>query len=191
MEKSQTFIIQGKTDLLCHNPAGMGEKKPQGGTKGKQIIYDDQEEAAAGLYVDDGKFCFPGIGIRNGMVRAAGDWKPLSGKKRGTLTSSVAHIMVAPDMIPSLGPNDKPLKSYTIDKRRVVVQRNGIVRCRPKFHDWKLKFEIIYDDEILALSVEEIHKLFGGLLDDAGRRFGLGDYRPAMRGWFGQFRSLD
>lgn len=192
MEKSASFMIQGKTGLLCNSPASMEQPKPKkGGTKGTQVVYDDQEEAASRLYVDDGKYCFPGIGIRNAMVRAAGDWKPLSGKKRGTLTSSVAHIMVSPELIPIIGISDKPLKAYTIDRRRVKVQGQGVIRCRPLFPEWKMKFNILYDDEILGTTLEDLHVMFAGLLDDAGRRFGIGDYRPACRGWFGQFKSID
>ncbi len=190
MEKRMTFTIQGKSPLLTHNPSSMS--RPKTGTgKGKKQIPEAEVEAEAGLYIEDGKFCAPGIGIRNGIIGAASDWRPLSGKKKGTLTSTMAHITVEPEMAPILGLDNKPLKEYEIDSRRAVVQRQGIVRSRPKFPQWRVAFDVVYDDDFFAdLGEDKIRAMFEGLLDDAGKRFGLGDYRPQKKGWFGVYTVL-
>lgn len=190
MEKRMEFIIEGKYALMTHNPASMTKKKDKTPTKGTTVVFDPVEEAEAGTYIFDGKYCFPSIGVRNAIIRAAGEWKPLSGKKRGTLTTTVAHIVIEPELVPILDSQNKPVKKYEIDERRVVVQRQGITRSRPKFPEWRLAFEIVYDEEILPRNEEEVRQMFTGLLDDAGRRIGLGEYRPAKSGWFGTFRCL-
>jgi len=187
VDKKMSFMITGKSALLCHNPAAMEQPKDKGkATKGK-AIYDPVVEAEAGLYIDDGKCCFPGIGVRNSIIKAAGDWKPLSGKKRGSLTTTVAHIIVEPEMIPIIDAKGKPMKSYDIDRRRAVVQRQGIIRSRPKFSNWHLRFDIVYDADIIPMDDNATREMFTGLLNDAGKRVGIGDYRPAKTGWFGMF----
>lgn len=191
MESRMTFTIEGKSPLLTHNPASMSRPKT-GGTKGREFVYDPDEEALGGLYIDgDKKYCFPGIGVRNSIIRAAGDWKSITGKKRGSLTSTVAHIIVEPELIPILDHKGKPVKTYEVDQRRAVVQKQGVIRARPKFTEWRLTFEIVFDDDIIPMSVEEVRTMFQGLLGDAGKRVGIGDYRPIKTGWFGTFGCLN
>ena len=70
-----------------------------------------------------------------------------------------------------------------IDVRPVVIKstKGRIPRRRPIFKNWSLKFTIEYDeDEISAETIKEI-------LDYAGRRVGIGDFRPENGGPFGRF----
>jgi hypothetical protein len=185
MEQRVKVTIIGKAPLLTHNPAKMGERKS--GAKGATYIPSPKEEAENGLYVQDGKFGFPGIGIRNAYVQAAGQWKvklPGSSKKMSA-RSIFATTQVSPEMCVLLDPKTgKPLKDYEIDTRRAVVQRNGILRSRPRFPVWRIDFEIVFDDA--GLTPEAVEQLIP-VLEDAGRRIGIGDYRPARTGWFGTF----
>ena len=66
------------------------------------------------------------------------------------------------------------VKEYEIDKRTVVIQRNRVVKCRPLVRDWKAKFTVIFDDEILADGNTQLLPLF----EEAGRRVGILDFRP-------------
>lgn len=69
-----------------------------------------------------------------------------------------------------------------IDQRRVMVQRQGITRCRPAFNaGWEATFhvsvltpEYIRQDDLLAV------------LTQAGRLVGLGDFRPT----YGRFQVI-
>jgi hypothetical protein len=49
------------------------------------------------------------------------------------------------------------------------------------FDDWALEFEVLLDTSILGA------KLFRSVVDDAGNRIGLGDFRPATKGPYGRF----
>jgi hypothetical protein len=64
-----------------------------------------------------------------------------------------------------------------VDKRPVVVQRQRILRTRPRFNSWRILFEVMYDAEMLDHSEVET------ALVEAGARVGIGDYRPK----FGRF----
>ena len=68
----------------------------------------------------------------------------------------------------------------------VVVQRNRILRTRAKFDlPWGCTFEADCDDELV--SAEQLRQW----LDIAGRRIGLGDWRPEKSGEFGRFAVAD
>ena len=67
----------------------------------------------------------------------------------------------------------------------VVVQRNRILRTRARFSDWGLVFELDCDDEL----VDKQH--LERWLDIAGRRIGMGDWRPEKSGEHGRFRTIE
>lgn len=187
MDREMKFSIMAKSPLLTHNPASM--KKPGKGRAelGGQTIPLPEVEAEAGLYINEGRMCFPGIGVRNAIVRAASAWGIPGGKKKDKLSSIIAHIIVKEEWIPILETAGKPVKNYSIDSRRAVVQRQGIIRSRPRFEDWRLDFTVIYDDEILGWEESTIRETIEKVLNDAGKRIGIGDYRPSNKGWFGRF----
>ena len=188
MEKRLAFTIVGTSALLCNSPLSMqagGAKTP---SKGGKKIPTPVEEAESKVYLQDGKFCFPSLGIRNAIIAASSNWGSLSGKKRGTLKSSVTHIQLEPEFCP-ITADGKVIKTYELETRRVVVQGSGIMRTRPKFPQWELSFEIIYEDDLIA--GEGVEKMFHDLINDAGRRIGIGDYRPSKSGWFGRFKVLE
>lgn len=64
----------------------------------------------------------------------------------------------------------------------VVVQRNRILRTRAKFDEWGVSFIVEADDELVDENQLE------AWLDIAGRRIGLGDWRPEKSGIYGRFQ---
>lgn len=73
-------------------------------------------------------------------------------------------------------------KTYDLDIRTVVIQRARIVKARPKIEKWKINF-IINFDETLIPNAKDIFSI----LEDAGKRVGILDFRPAKNGSFGTF----
>jgi hypothetical protein len=57
----------------------------------------------------------------------------------------------------------------------------SVMRHRARLDEWKLTFTINLDEEVFT------PKFVRQLVDDGGKRVGLGDYRPATRGPFGRF----
>jgi hypothetical protein len=72
---------------------------------------------------------------------------------------------------------------WEVDSRSVVIPSTGgrIMAHRPRFDKWKLAFTVEYDSGMFSPSLVRM------LLDDAGRRVGLGDFRPARKGPYGKF----
>lgn len=74
-------------------------------------------------------------------------------------------------------------KQWEVDSRSIVnPSTRGRSMChRPRIDKWSLSFTLdidttVFDPKIIRLVV-----------DDAGRKIGLGDYRPARKGPFGKF----
>jgi hypothetical protein len=76
------------------------------------------------------------------------------------------------------------VQPWKVDTRPVVnpSTKGRILTHRPMFDDWRLKFTVHLDTTILNPS------LFRLIVDDAGSRVGLGDFRPARKGPYGRFR---
>lgn len=170
-------IIDGRTPLLTHNPEAMGSgAKAKRGTR----IPEPADEAEAGCYrMEDGALAIKGEAPRGAILHAAGAWKT---KRSATMKSHLSHITVIEELTPLLDRAGEPLTSYEIDRRRAIVQKQGIIRARPKFNEWSCTFTIEYDPVLVPEP-----KLIVDILQDAGGRIGIGDYRPKCNGWFGRF----
>lgn len=169
--------VEGRTALLTHNPQSMGTAPEAGrGTR----VPDAAVEAEAGTYrLEDGSFAIKGEAFRASLLGAAGAWKA----KRSTMKSRLAHVTVIEELVQLLDPEtSKPLTSYVIDARRAIVQRQGIIRRRPRFDRWACEFTVEYDPALVTDP-----KMVIDIVADAGGRVGVGDYRPAKNGWFGRY----
>jgi hypothetical protein len=189
MDRKMSFVAVSRSPLLTHNPAIMKRGVTKSGKpSAKSSIPSAEEEALNGLYIDNnGLYCLPGISFRNAFIKAAGAWRGGWQKKRETLRGLVAHCVAEPEFAPILDAKGKPAKDYAIDTRRAVVQRQGILRSRPRFEEWQVKFDIVYDADFLTENEEVLRELFINVFNDAGNRLGVGDYRPERSGWFGRF----
>lgn len=175
-------IVDGMTPLLTHNPQSMGTSKAP--SKGSRIP-EPEVEAEAGTYrLEDGTCAITGAAFRESLLEAAGAFR---GPKRTSMKSLLFHIAVEEELIPLKLRDGTPIKNYEIDKRRAIVQGQGIIRCRPKFREWSAEFTVVYD----SLLVRE-PKLIIEILNDAGNRIGVGDYRPGTskrgHGTFGRYQ---
>lgn len=166
--------------LLTHNPASMLVKDDSPGSKVKKVYVPEEDAAAAAYQLADGSYGMVGIGFRNSMLEAAKAFK--MPRSRASMAGLLGHIMVEPELVPLLDWNGKPLRSYVIDSRRVVIMGKGIIRSRPRFEQWSATFEIVYDEALVPNP-----EILRTIVNDAGARIGVGDYRPQKRGWFGRY----
>lgn len=160
--------IKGISPLLMHsypmNPVKAIEKKS----------IEEQAEYAA-YRSPKGELYIPGMALQRSFVGAATYSK---GKGKATLQKPVAAcVIISPEWC-VLSNQD-----YTIDARPVVIAatKGRIVRYRPRFDQWAVSFQIEFDDELLKES--ELRQV----VDDAGTRVGLLDFRPERKGPFGRY----
>lgn len=167
--KIVSVTIKGSSALLMH--AYPMIEPPRGWEK-----TSPEEQAKVAEYRDpDGKLYVPGVAIQRCLVGAAAYSK---GKGRASLQKPVAAcVLVMPERV------ILSEQEYTVDSRPVVIAatKGRIVRHRPRFDNWELTFTIEYDTELL--NEADLHRI----VDDAGVRVGLLDFRPEKKGPFGRF----
>jgi hypothetical protein len=176
----------GMTPLLMHNPVGT---MSAGVAVKSRRIPSPEEEAEANLYAsDDGK-----LYVKFAAIRACA----LSGAKSLKVGKMSAAKFLASCML-NLDLNEpcwlyhpetgKPLtkSDYVIDLQRVVVQRQSIIRARPKIMEWATDVEFILDTTTITRP-EELDKILLDALTRGGQICGIGDYRPERGGPFGRF----
>lgn len=172
IEASQPYVVsvtlEGTADLLFHrwNPDAVDEKaKAAKGSKAKKS--DDIES-----YVyrnDDGELCVPGEYLRQAIIHAAKFRQDPRSPRKSAMDLYKAGV-VALTQLASLG---KGTWDYE-DRRRVVVQRNGVNRTRPAMKSgWKANFELLVNlPEYIP--PRDLHDVVSA----AGRLIGIGDFRP-------------
>lgn len=175
--------IQGVTPLICNRFTDEAAQASTNGDRGSSAAADrgtPQEIAMAKLYFgSDGKPMIPSPNLLRSVVDG-GAYTKIGKKQVTTARSSLLYACVAVDAaeIEIIHQQD-----WKVDTRPVRIPSTGgrILTHRPMFDDWKLDFEVDLDTSIMNA------KLFRQIVDDAGKRIGLGDFRPATKGPFGRY----
>ena len=175
--------IEGQTPLLCNKFTDAAAMKATAGG-GMSAISGDKgtpkEQAEARLYIGhDGKPCIPQPNLFRCLIDAGTFFK--AGKSK--VTTQKNSLIPACVEIEGI---ELPLISkegWTVDQRAVRIPATGgrILCYRPSFNDWRIDFTMKVDTQLISV------KLVREILDAAGRRIGLGDFRPDRKGPFGKF----
>lgn len=139
-----------------------------------------REQAQAKLYIDsNGKPVLPSPNVLAALVEAGKFIK--AGKSK--LSTNRSSLVPAGITIPQIELPIAPQK-WECDSRAVVVPATGgrIMAHRPRFDEWAVKFTLDVDDSMFSEGVVR------ELVDLAGKRVGIGDFRPSRRGPFGRFK---
>jgi hypothetical protein len=180
MTKKLLVELKGTTPLLMHSAAAMEAQKPK---TNPSKVYDAEKDAEAAAYRnEDGYLYVPARCIKAAIIGAS-SWYKVGKSAMKPIVASCTRI--EPEQVILIDDNGRKLKDYTIDKRSVVVKDSRIIRARPRLDKWKLKFEIVYNEEILP-DPEVLKKIIG----EAGVRFGLLDNRPQTYGENGTFEIV-
>jgi hypothetical protein len=180
--KIVNVTIEGTTPLLCNRftdaaqmKATSGNASTLTGDKGSPM-----EQAEAKLYLGhDDKPMIPQPNLFRCLIDAGKYFK--AGKSKVTTQkSSIIPACVEIDGIEIPIQHKEP---WQVDTRAVRIPSTGgrILCHRPSFNDWRLSFTIRVDTELMSA------KLLREIVDAAGRRVGLGDFRPDCKGPFGKF----
>lgn len=168
--------IRGLSPLLMNrlNPESL---KSKGRMKMENYSVEDDAEKSVYRADIDGKpqLYIPAECVYSMMIKAAGAYRI----RRTAVSSLLAGTMHIEPIEISLGINE-----YEVDARPVVIQNNRVIKGRAKIPMWAVTFYIVYDSKRLPKGIE---LLMAGILDDAGTRMGLLDYRPQHHGPFGTF----
>lgn len=159
------------------------QKDPK--TKSIGSTLTPREDAERKLYLaEDGPY-LPGTMLMSCLI-GAGVFVRLDGKRQVSTTKSTVLPGLMSLMTPTLRlvvPGTDKAAPWEPD---IMQGRNpgggeAVALCRPRFDEWSFSCRI-------DIAVEEIgENTIRELWDKAGRRCGLGDFRPSRKGIYGQF----
>lgn len=188
MEKLH-LLLKGLTPLLMHNPAGSMSAPGESEEVKKKKIPSPAEEAKASRYVTpDGNFYIPALNVRNSILSGSKGYKI---GKFSALTILSGALDFIDDKFPLLR-DGQPISGddYTIDTRRVVVQRRGIMRSRAMIElPWQIEAIFSFNPDLA--NIDQIKKV----AQTAGLVCGLLDYRPEKKvglpGPYGKYEVIE
>lgn len=176
-----SVTIQGITPLLMNRFTEASEVSVSGGTS--PVLRGDKgtprEQAERKRYADEqGNLFIPGANIFACII-AAGTFHKAGKSKITTQKTSLipAGIIISEIVCPING------NAWEVDSRSVVIPSTGgrIMCHRPRVDNWSTTFTLEIDERVFPPN------LVRAIVDDAGSKIGLGDYRPARKGPFGRF----
>lgn len=165
--------IEGTSPILFHRWSCEDVEEKAKAAKGSKAKKTDNTDTY--LYRNErGELAIPSEYFRMSMVNAAKFRQDPRSPRKSAMDLFKAGICSIGDLC-SLGVKEPDF----IDRRRVVIQRNGITRQRPAMNaGWKCKvsLQILLPEYIAPAMANEV-------LQYAGRIVGVGDFRPS----FGRF----
>lgn len=180
--KSIRITIEGTTPLLCNRFTDAAQLAATNGNSAS-VVGDKgtpREQAESKLYPgQDGRPIIPQPNLFRCLIDA-GKYFKAGRSEVTTQKSSLLPACVAVEELEIPIQHEDP---WAVDTRPVRIPSTGgrILCHRPCFHDWKLDFTLQVDTEMISL------KLLREIVDAAGKRVGLGDFRPDCKGPFGKF----
>lgn len=184
--KTGSVTVEGLTPgLLMHRFSEPNEAEEE-----VRAIRQDRgttrERAEQAAYRDDeGNLYAPSTWFFRSMIEAGG-YRKQRGSRKSMKYIIPAAIVIPADVINLMDFDGKPIKDFEVDARPVVIPstKGRIMAYRPKIEQWRATFPMEVDTTIIA--VDDAHQL----LEDAGRRQGVGDFRPEKKGPFGRFKII-
>lgn len=190
--KQFSVTIKGLTPLLHHRMPEedlmallVGKK-----SKKKKDVEDRTPREIAERYVyrdTDGTCYIPTSYIVGAFIQASSEYKQSNTSRKSMKGIAGGIFRPNTEAATLLCPEKKkPLKDYEVDIRKATNHLKGAVAvCRPRFDRWQTTLTVSVDDTIIDPATA--HQI----LEDAGRRVGVGSFRVSKGGYFGQYEIVE
>lgn len=166
-------VLEGTADFLFHRWNNDAVAEKAAAAKGSKAKKTDDPETF--VYRDEkGHLAIPGEYLRMAIINAAKFKQDPRSPRKSAMDLYKAGI-VSMTNLASLGVKDWDYE----DRRRVMIQRNGVTRVRPAMQKgYRAEFQLLVNlpEYIDPMSLRET-------IEQAGRLIGIGDFRPT----FGRF----
>jgi hypothetical protein len=182
-----TITLQGTTPLLMHRFNEQAEASSARGTRKIKMAETPptpREVAESCAYrTDKGDLYTPSTWVMGALISAGAERKIIGSRKsmRFLLPSAVRSHS---DRTRLLDPETRqPIRDFEVDARPVVIPatKGRVMRYRPRIEQWLLECDMALNDDMISQTA------MIEILNDAGQRYGIGDFRPEKRGPFGCF----
>ncbi len=177
------LTVEGVTPLILNRFSDEAQKSATDGTS--SATNGDrgtpQDQAAKRLYwsADNKLLVVPASNLLACITEGGKYFK--NGKKQ--VTTQKYSLIPAVATIEGVDIRIEHKQPWRVDARPIRIPATGgrLICYRPIFDDWKLSCRIMLDTSAISAA------LFRQIVDMAGSRVGLGDYRPDRKGPFGRF----
>ena len=187
--------IKGIRPIIQHNgAAGLDTRSPANIEKAEiarkrgsnRTITDDERlrelECQISLYLDaSGTPTIPEAAIRACIETGARKLKQGPQVREGLIVTEIVSFDYDRERYGVTADELGKSAQFTVP---VKVGQSRIERTRAKFDEWSLTFRVDTDEELVDQSQ------LASWLDIAGRRIGLGDWRPEKSGTYGRFETV-
>ena len=177
--------VKGVTPLLQHRMieeelfALLGAKS--GRKKDKEEL-TPREIADKYAYRNGETFCVPNAYLIGAFKNVASEYKQKNSQRKSLKGIAAGILRPENEFADLTNHKNEPLTSFEVDVRKATNHQKGAVAvCRPRFDEWKLKTTFMIDDELVSPDTVL------DMLNDAGKRSGIGSFRIAKGGYFGSF----
>ena len=174
--------IKGVSPLLLHGfSADFGVEDKVAVKKKNQDYGSPRDQMERHIYTDDkGLVWMPSSAVMGALRGVASDYK-LPGARR-TLKGILGGVVIM--MEEKMYFTKKIKKEHLeVDSRPVCIQGSSrIMRHRGRLEEWEMHTSLMIDTE--TIQENTIHEI----LNVAGKRVGIGDFRPQCHGPFGRFQ---
>lgn len=177
--KTITITIEGTSPILINRFKEQDEVPVKMKKAGKKDYGTSREQAEQTAYADpDGKIWIPSSWVKGALTTVSSDYKLPASRK--SVKSIIGGAVIPVDE--KIYFNEKyKIKDIEVDSRPCVIQRARIMRHRAKLEKWSMTFNLELEEDLI--DTENLHEM----ITAAGRRAGMGDFRPQRGGPFGRF----
>lgn len=181
----KTFMVQieGVSSLLQNrfSETQQADSPTRANTAKERPLPRDQATKAAYLH-DDGRCYMPGAAFAR-LLREAGGGHKVTGTRKSVKYVVPSATLILDDSVDICKLDGTVYKDFEVDSRPVVIPstKGRVMRHRPRWDSWRVKFSVQVDEDVLS------PKLVHQLIEEGGRKIGVGDFRPEKGGPFGRF----
>lgn len=186
--KRYEITIKGVTPLLQHR---MREEELLGLLGKKSEKKKDSEEltpreiADQYSYKNGSTYCIPTSYVVGAFKSIASEYKQKNSQRKSIKSIAGGIFRPESEFCDLHDFENNPIVSFEVDIKKATNHQKGAVAvCRPRFDRWQTKFNATIDDGLISPStVLE-------MLNDSGKRSGIGSFRVSKGGYFGQFQVI-
>ena len=184
--KTINITIEGASPILMNRFTEEAEKSVSRGSRSslKGDKGTPREQAEPKTYKDnEGYLYIPAPNILRALIDAGKFFKIGRSKVTTVRSSLVTSFLLIQATECYLLVKGHKTKEFEVDSRSVVNPVTGgrIMAHRPRLDEWQISFVLLWDDKEAEIN------LVREIVDAAGSKIGLGDFRPDRKGPFGRF----